>query len=66
MKIQCQEEVSNNNHSYKRTDKAKSKLAGGDKTHQCKHKAKYLIKNIDLHVCRTHSAGVDEDLLIPI
>ena len=67
--IQCQEEVSSNKRSsFKSTTKSRPEPFASleDKTHQCKHSAQYVIKHIDLYVCRTHAVGIDKKQLIKL
>lgn len=64
--IQCQEEVSSDKHSpYKSSTKKRPEAIAkfDEKTHQCKYQAHYLIKHIELYVCKTHASGIDKSQL---
>jgi len=67
MIVRCQEEVSRDKRSYKNNKpKPESFAHRNGETHQCKLAAKYLIKSINLYVCRPHSVGLDKTQLTPI
>lgn len=66
--IQCQEEVSRDKRSYK-NDKTRPESfphKDEEETHQCKYSAQYLIKHIELYVCKTHASGIDKKQLMKL
>jgi hypothetical protein len=55
--VRCQEEVSSDKSST-----YKNLLLEKD-TRQCKRRAQYLIKHIELYVCVFHAKGIDKSRL---
>lgn len=55
--VRCQEEVVTDKNSTYKTSLLENA------THQCKRKAQYLIKHIELYVCIFHAKGIDKSRL---
>ena len=64
--IRCQEEVSLSKRTYQPSKGEPYSHPDENETHQCKSSAQFLIKSIDLYVCKLHASGVDKDLLFKL
>lgn len=64
--IRCQEEVSSSKRTYQPMHGEPYTHPDEQDSHQCTFSAQYLIKSIDLYVCRQHAVGVDKKQLLKI